>query len=144
MIFKPMEFHREWEWFKERTAVIPCGDTQGIVAVDDMGRICAVCVFDSFTVDACSVHIAIDRPIVIRHGLFNEIARHAFITCDRKKMFGLVPSTNMRARKLDEHIGFRQVAVIPDAVAEGVDYIVYRLDREGCRWLEPFNAEAAA
>ena len=102
----------------------------------------AIAVFDSFTVDACSVHFAIDNPFVIKHGFLNEIARHLFIQCGRKRIFGLVPSNNEKALKLDKHIGMEEVARIPDAVKEGVDYIVMRMDKESCRWIEQ-NKEAA-
>ena len=141
--FRPLSEPNDWDWFKSRTHTICCEDSQGIVAYDEKGKIHAVCVFDSFTVDACSVHFAIDNPFVIRHGFLREIAIHAYITCDRKRMFGLVPSTNTKARKLDKHIGFTEVAVIPDAVEEGVDYIVIRLDRQDCRWLPQELREAA-
>ena len=120
-----------------------CEDTQGIVAYDEAGAIQAISAFDSFTVDACSVHLAIDNPIVLRHGFLTELAYHIFVTCNRKRIFGLVPSNNKKARKLDEHIGFKEVARIPDAVREGVDYIVYRMDKEACRWLPQELREAA-
>ena len=142
MKFKPLETMDEWTWFKERTHVIRCEDTQGIVAFDDSG-IAAVAVLDSFTVDGCSVHFAIDRPIVIRSGFLNEIARHAFVSCNRKRIFGLVPSNNAKALKLDKHIGFTEVARVPNALAEGVDYIVMVMERKDCRWLPEQLREAA-
>jgi hypothetical protein len=140
---KPLTNSTEWEWFAKRTHTIGCADSGGLVAYDEEGVIHAICVWDSFTVDACSVHFAIDNPFVIRHGFLHEIARHVFITCDRKRIFGLVPSTNEKARKLDIHIGFREVARIPDAVKEGVDYIVLRMDKADCRWLSEEMREAA-
>jgi hypothetical protein len=78
--FRPLTEQVEWTWMYERAHQIACEDSQGIVAYDDKDEIQAVAVFDSFTVDACSVHFAIDNPMVIRSGFLNEIARHAFIT----------------------------------------------------------------
>jgi hypothetical protein len=142
--FRPLTEQVEWTWMYERAHQIACEDSQGIVAYDDKDEIQAVAVFDSFTVDACSVHFAIDNPMVIRSGFLNEIARHAFITCNRKRIFGLVPSNNERALKLDLHIGFTEVARIPDAIADGIDYIVIRLDKRDCRWLpQEIRQEAA-
>jgi hypothetical protein len=140
--FKPLTDKVEWDWVRTRAHPIACSDSQGIVAYDDRG-IQAVCVADSFTVDACSVHFAIDSPFAIRSGFFNEVARHLFIECDRKKIFGLVPASNKKAIKLDTHMGFKEVARIPDAYAEGVDYIVLRMDRKTSRWLSDEQKEAA-
>jgi len=142
-MFKPLTEPYDWDWVEKRTSLIACADSGGLVAYDEKGVVHAVCVWDSFTVDACSVHFAIDNPFVIRHGFLHEIARHTFITCNRKRIFGLVPSTNEKARKLDIHIGFREVARIPDAVKEGVDYIVLRMDKADCRWLSEEMREAA-
>ena len=141
MIFKPLTETEEWKWVQARAHPIACEDSQGLVAYDN-DIIQAIAVFDSFTVDACSVHFAIDNPFVIKHGFLNEIARHLFIQCGRKRIFGLVPSNNEKALKLDKHIGMEEVARIPDAVKEGVDYIVMRMDKESCRWIEQ-NKEAA-
>lgn len=133
--FKPITTQEEWRWIRERARCIACEDSQGIVAICEDGAIGAVAAFDSFTVDACSVHLAIDRPIVLRRGFLSEIAAHLFYACSRKRIFGLVPSNNEKALRLDKHIGFREVTRIPDAMKEGVDYVVMRMDREDCRWL---------
>jgi len=141
--FKPLETEEEWNWFHERTHTIFCADTQGIVAYDERG-IQAVAVFDSWTVDACSVHFAIANPLVIRRGFLHEIGRHLFEACDRKRIFGLVPDNNAKAVKFDHHIGMRTVAHIPDAISEGVGYHVMRMDKEECRWItQPAKEEAA-
>jgi len=144
IFFKPMDKQVEWEWIWERAHPLWCRDTGGIVAINENADIQACCVFDSFTVDACSVHFAIDNPFVIKHGFLHEVARHLFIHCDRKRIFGLIPSNNEKAHKLDLHIGFREVARIPDAYAEGIDYIVVRMDRDDSRWLEPMKIKKAA
>lgn len=141
--FKALDTGAEWLWLQLKAGVIACQDSQGIVALDDTGAIAAICVADSFTTDACQVHFAIDRPLVIKYGFLHEIARHLFITCNRKRIFGLVPSDNAKALKLDTHIGFREVARVPDGYAEGVDYVVLRMDRDNCRWIEHYQQRAA-
>lgn len=137
-----MDCPSEFMWFKERTHVIRCEDTQGIVAMRGHD-ILAVCVFDSFTVDGCSVHFAIENPMVIRRGFFSEIAYHAYVVCGRKRMFGLVPDNNERALKLDKNIGFKEIARVPNAISEGVGYIVMELLKEDCRFL-PQELKGAA
>jgi RimJ/RimL family protein N-acetyltransferase len=134
--FKALETGDEWLFLQERAKVLACQDSQGIVAFDnETGKILAVCVADSFTVDACQVHFAIDNPLVIRRGFLHEIARHLFHVNNRKRIFGLVPANNTKAMKLDTHIGFREVARIPDGYADGIDYVVLRMDRDTSPWL---------
>jgi hypothetical protein len=141
--FKPLTEQAEWTWFKERTHVLQCEDSQGIVAFDDRG-IQAVLVADSFSPDACNVHMAIGNPMVIRHGFLNEVGNHLFNICGRNHIFGLVPSNNEKALKFDLHIGFREVCRIPDGVGTGTDYIVLRMDKSECPWItQPVEEEAA-
>lgn len=132
----------EWEWMRKRASVLACEDTQGIVVYQD-DEIIAACVADSFTVDACCVHLAIEKPIALRRGFLQEIARHLFITCGRNRIFGFVPSTNTKALKLDKHIGMVEVARIPNALNKGVDIVVLCMEKEACPWLPAQQKEAA-
>ena len=144
MEFKPLTSMEEWTWMKERTHTIRCEDTQGIVALDRVGAIAAICVADSFSPDSCCVHLCIDNPLVIRSGFLHEVARHLFITCGRSHIFGNVPSTNQKALRFDKHIGFEEVCRIPDGVGTGVDYIVLRMDKATCPWLNEEQKREAA
>lgn len=143
IFFQPLARLEEWEWVQRRARPIQCSDTQGIVAYNERNQIQAVCVFDSWTDDACNVHFAIDNPFVIKHGFFEQIATHVYHTCGRARMFGMVPADNERALKLDKHIGFSEVARIPHGYATGVDYIILGLEKADCRWLPEEYQEAA-
>lgn len=143
MILLPITKDSEWAWFKAQTSTIMCEDTQGLVVYGDTDEIQAMAVFDSFTVDSCTVHWAVANPMVLRNGFLQEIARHLFVTCGRTRIFGLVPSNNEKALKFDLHVGMREVARIPDAVRTGVDYIVLCMTKQECRWLPDDIREAA-
>lgn len=132
--FKPMDNKAEWLWFKERTHLILQEDTQGIVAFDERG-IAAMVVFDTFTVRSCNVHMAVERTAAIRAGLFTEVAVHGFNTCGKDRFFGLVPSNNAKALKLNQNIGFEIVTEVPDALDDGIGYTVMRLNKQDCRFL---------
>jgi hypothetical protein len=136
VIFKPLTEQAEWIWFKERTHVLQCEDSQGIVARGEDGSIKAVCVADSFSPDSCNVHMAIGTPLVIKHGFLHEIGRHLFETCGRSHIFGMVPANNDKAYKFDLHIGFTEVCRIPDGVGTGTDYIILRMDKADCPWIK--------
>jgi hypothetical protein len=142
--FKQMDTQEEWLWIWERTKPIMCSDTQGIVAVDGNGKIAGICILDSWTVDGCSVHFAIDNPMCIRRGFINEVCRHAFVANNRTKIFGLVPDHKDKVLALDLKLGFYEVARIPDALQDGVGYIVLRMDKKDCKWIpQEFKEEAA-
>jgi hypothetical protein len=132
----PLQHGTEWQWVKRRAGVILCEDSGGVVARMNDGSIAAISVFDSFTQSSCCVHMAIDRPIVLRHGFLEEVARQVFLVRDRKRIFGLTPENNERALRLNYHIGFRRVGHIPDAFDDGVGYVVLRMNKEECRWLD--------
>ena len=80
--------------------------------------------------------------MALRHGLLEEIARHVYLDCGRERIFGLVPSNNNKALKLNKHIGMSEVARIPNGVMTGVDYVIMCLEKADCRFL-PKQKEAA-
>lgn len=51
-----------------------------------------------------------------------------------KRVTGIVPSTNLEARRFDEHLGFTLEATLKDAHPDG-DLCVYVMRKEDCRWL---------
>jgi hypothetical protein len=135
MDFRMLDTKADWEWIKSRAKILLVEDTSGLV-VENNGVIQAIAVFDSFTRNACNVHVAIENPRVIKHGFLNEIGRHLFHVCGRSRIFGLVPSNNAKALKLNKHIGMQEVSCVPNALAEGVDYIIMEMKKEDCRWIE--------
>jgi RimJ/RimL family protein N-acetyltransferase len=139
--FKPMTTEEEWNWIHDRTRCIRYGDSAGIVAYRG-DEIQAVATFDTFTVNACNMGIAIMNPMVIRRGFLGEIARHLFTVCDRKRVFAYVAETNKRSLKFVEKAGARIVATIPDALDEGVGYTVFCFTEDECLWIEQ-NKRAA-
>ena len=133
--FKPMTENHERAFFNEKTHVIRCEDTQGIVAYSATGKILACMVADSFSPDSCNLHVFIDSPMVIKHGFLLECFTHIFHVCKRSHVFGLVPSNNEKALKFNRHIGFTEVCRIPDGVGTGTDYVIMRMDKADCQWI---------
>lgn len=50
---------------------------------------------------------------------------YMFRQCDVQTVIGTVPSSNKRAQKLDEHLGFRLKATIPNYYPNGDDMLMY-------------------
>jgi hypothetical protein len=142
--FKALDQGYEWEWFKGRAHVIRCEDTKGIVAYDGNGNIVAVMAADSFSPDSCNVHLAITNPIVIKYGFLNRCFEYLYFQLGRRHVFGMVPANNARALKFDKHIGFTEVARIPDGVGTGTDYVILRLNKDDCRWIQHAQEERVA
>jgi hypothetical protein len=136
MMFVAMTKPEEWNWATKRCFCMRMTDTQGVVVYDNAGHIKAAAVFDSFTVDACCFHMAIDNPLVIRDGFFNQIAEYLFITCNRDRVFCHIAGDNKKALRLARKAGFTQSAVVSDGRAKGVDLIIFRMDRDDNRWLD--------
>ena len=133
----------EWAWMNERAFPIRDEYSVGIVAYDKNEKICAAFVADSFTIDSCGVHLAIGNPACIRRGFLNECLHFIFVTRGRKRAFGIVPSNNLKAIRFNEHIGFREVARLPDGYATGIDYVYMRMDADNNRWVNLQQQEAA-
>lgn len=142
--FAPLEPSVHWNWVKERARPLLCEDTCGIIALRDTGEILAAVVFDSFTVTTCMVHLAIDNPLALRHGLLSEAAHYLFNVRNRIKIFGMTPSDNKRALKFNKHMGWRELYRVKDAYDIGVDYVVQEMTKEECPWLLDSPAEEVA
>ena len=75
--------------------------------------------------------------------MLHEMADWLFIKADKQKVIGLVPADNLKAIKLNRHIGFKEVYRISEGFAEGVDYILMQLNREDCKYLSEQLRRAA-
>ena len=52
-----------------------------------------------------------------------------------RRVSGFVEAWNMDARRFDEHLGFRQEAMLQGAASDGGDVILYVMRREECRYV---------
>lgn len=134
--FKLLSTSEEWDWVFERARPIMCADTCGVIAYGTDGSIQGAVIADSFTVDGCNVHVAIDRIGALRGGLLRAASDYLFNYRGRQRLFGLVPADNEKALKFDKHIGFTEVNRIEDGYATGIDYVLLRMTRDECRWLQ--------
>lgn len=129
-------------WVCERTGGKYNGMDRAIGLVEHQGpmitRILAGVLYDQFNGASISMHVASDGT---RRWLNREFLRYAFSypfeQLGVRRITGLVPSTNMDARRFDEHLGFVHEATLSQAGPGGCDLLVYRMFRGDCRWLEP-------
>lgn len=123
-----------------------CDDTNGIVAFNvDTQEILACSVMDNWTKKSCQIHVWVGNPFAIKHGFVHETFEYIYLTCGREKVFGLTPANNDKAIKFNKHVGFREVFRLPEAYDDGVDYILFQMNKEeSTRWFRPAALEKVA
>ena len=91
-------------------------------------------VFDLYNGRSIAMHVAGEGSWLSRPYL-RACFGYVFNQLGCIKAIGLVDSTNARARRFDEHLGFRLEATIADAGKYG-DLLIYSMTRQECRFLE--------
>lgn len=71
----------------------------------------------------------------ITRDLLRAAFSYPFVQLNVSNVWGWVDASNQKARRLDEHLGFTQQAVLTGAAKDGGDVIIYRMTREECRFL---------
>lgn len=102
------------------------------------GRIVAAVLYTDFNGANLSCHIAIEGRITRQ--FLSIIFHYPFVMLGARRITGPVASSNARARKFDEHLGFEQEAILRDAHPDG-DLIIYVMTADKCRWLKDLPYE---
>lgn len=137
VVFKPITSDQEWAWIAERANPVLTSDTKGIVAYDmDTEDIVAMVSFDNWTYNSVQLHLAIEKPMILRHGMLEEIADYVYTQAERDIILAVIPANNEKSLKLVKNIGLEAVYTVQDGYAKGVDYILLELRKENCRWLK--------
>ncbi len=117
------------QWFLKRAPINVMVGTRGIVAhVKD--EIYGIVVLDSWTENSCQIHVAIDRPICLKYGFWDEVCRYVFLESGRGIIYGITPEDNHKALKFNAHIGLQELYRLKDAYAIGIDMIVQEFRKE--------------
>lgn len=133
----------DWGWINSKVPILRVEDTTGIIMLDlDKNEHVAALVLDNFTRNSVQGHFVVDNPMALRHGFAIECADLIFNVLDKKFLYAQVPGSNEKAIKLNKHLGFTEKTRLPDAYADGVDFIIMELAKENCVCLP--NIEKAA
>lgn len=122
-------------WLCERTGAALTDAARGVAAVDADGVTRGVVAFDLWSHNSAHAHVALDAPVAARP-LLRAAFEYAFCQADKGVLIGMVSADNERALKLDQSLGFREVARVRDGRAVGVDLVILELRREDCRFLK--------
>jgi RimJ/RimL family protein N-acetyltransferase len=109
-------------------------DQQGIGLERD-GELVGGVMYEGFNGPNIWVHCAgVGRWIT--KDLLKAAFAYPFVQLGVSNVWGWVDASNQKARRLDEHLGFTQQAVLTGAAKDGGDVIIYRMTREECRFLQ--------
>ncbi len=129
----PFNFTEHGQWMKNLAHCAFCEDTMGVVILDH-GVPVACAIADSWCPNSAMVHVAVEDPRALRM-LAREFFTYIFVTSGRSILLGTTPSTNKAALKLSKGMGFKDIAVIKDGYAAGVDFVLFRLNKADCRFI---------
>jgi RimJ/RimL family protein N-acetyltransferase len=133
-------------YVQERAGVsTPPGPTQVLGFMDSKTKeIIGGFMFEKYTGDRGSVHThwAGERGRWLTMGVLNMVMIYIFdqLGCDR--VFGEVRASDKSVRKIDEKIGFKQVATLPGYFPDD-DLVIYCLTKQECRYLPEVFKENA-
>jgi len=104
------------------------------IGLEKDGELIAGVVYDYYNKASICMHVAaIGKQWLTREYLW-YVFHYPFVELGVKRITGLVPESNLQARRFDEHIGFVLETRLKDAHPDG-DVLVYKMMREDCRFL---------
>jgi RimJ/RimL family protein N-acetyltransferase len=129
------DFERVYAFVSERTKINRVSGAQAIGLSKD-GDLIAGAIYEGFNGHNVWVHLAgmPGRRWMTRQFLYAGFA-YPFIQLGCSRISGYVEAWNMDARRLDEHFGYKQEAVLRGAASDGGDVILYVMRREDCRYV---------
>lgn len=105
------------------------------IGLEQSGELVAGVVFDSYVAGArCSMHVAGERGTWLNRGFLQACFRYAFDKMGCRVVIGLVNADNPQALRFDLHLGFKEIARIPNGSGD-CDLVVLAMQRDACRWL---------
>lgn len=126
---------RVWAFVKQQVPVNVVSGMKGLGLERD-GELIAGVLYEGYNGVNVWMHVAADQT---KRWLNRDYLRYCFqypfdeLGC--KRVSGYVEASNADARRFDEHLGFKQEAVLTGAASDGGDVILYVMRREDCRYV---------
>lgn len=99
-------------------------------------EILATVIYNEFYFTGCAIHIAAVEGSTWANKAFLKAAfEYPFIQLKYERLTGYVPADNHAARRLDEHLGFKQEGILRRFLPDGEDVIVYGMLKDECRFI---------
>lgn len=109
-------------------------DGASCIGLEKDGELIAGVLYDYFNGASIYMHVAAGVMNWLDRQYLGVCFWYPFVQLKCKVVIGLVPEKNHKARRFDEHIGFKLTAVIPEGHPDG-DLLIYTMRKEDCRWI---------
>jgi RimJ/RimL family protein N-acetyltransferase len=100
------------------------------------GELVAGVLYEGFNHHNVWMHVAAEGKHWLNRDFLRYCFYYPFVELGVSRVSGYVEASNLAARRFDEHLGFRQEAVLQGAASDGGDVILYVMRRDDCRYLE--------
>lgn len=108
---------------------------QGIGLERD-GSLIAGVLYDDYNTSNIWMHVAaLPNSNWLNRAYLKACFAYPFLQLNCRRVSGWVEASNTEARRFDEHLGFRQEAVLTGAARDGGDVIIYRMFKNECRYI---------
>ena len=126
---------RVWSYVSQKSPVPISAGMQGL-GVERDGNLIAGVLYEGYTGHNIWMHVAADPgKFWLNKKFLRSCFLYPFVQLGCQRVSGWVESSNQGARKLDEHLGFKQEAVLHGAARDGGDVLVYVMWRDECRFI---------
>lgn len=96
----------------------------------------AVAIYERWSGNDCVVHLVSDRrPGWLSRRFLAAGFAYPFVQAGLRRITGLVPASNERALRLNQHFGYRQEGRLRHAADDGGDLIIMGMLREDCPYI---------
>ena len=121
------------EWASKVLDLQFSSDAVAIGQVID-GSLRAVVVYCNFQGKSCQTHICSTGQHWMSKRFLWAIFDYPFEKLKLKVILGVIAGNNEKSLKLSRHLGFKEIAKIPDAHKDG-DLVIMTMKPEECKWL---------
>lgn len=112
------------------------GERASAIGLERQGELVAGVLFDGLNPVNVWMHVAaVPGARWMTRDYLRAAFAYPFKVCGVQRISGYVDASNEPARRFDEHLGFRQEAVLRGAAVDGGDVLIYVMWRHQCRFL---------
>jgi hypothetical protein len=116
-----------FQWMHDRIN-IPWSEDLRIIGLQNKDlSITGAVAYTDWLEDSVFMHVCVDETAGVR-SLLREAFMYPFVTCGKKRVYGMTPITAERALAVSKKLGFEEVTRTPD-------FVLQMMTREGCRWI---------
>ena len=135
LTFRPLCGETDWAYVQEHAGVLRVADTMGFVWEDELGGLVGAAIMDNWTDNSVHMHQVMTSLEVLKQDGHREVFDFVFNEMGRKYIYGMVPGDNEKAIKVNLTMGFTEKVRLVEAWADGVDWIMFEMAKENCRYL---------